>query len=149
MPRIRLIKTPIGILEIILTKSTIVSCVFVTNNDKYNFSRNKYLLWDIGAYFNGDSREFNLDFQFVGTPFQIKVWKEICKIPYGETLTYGEIAEKIGKPKSCRAVANACGANILALFIPCHRVVGKNNVGGYKWGLDKKQWLLDLEKENM
>ena len=87
----------------------------------------------------------NFGFKVKGTKFQIKVWKQIMKIPFGETKTYSEIAELIGKPKAIRAVANACGQNKLALFIPCHRVVGKNGYGGYKWGIDKKKFLLKLE----
>ncbi|AGF85579.1 hypothetical protein QJ854_gp203 [Moumouvirus goulette] len=82
-----------------------------------------------------------------GTEFQKKVWKEILLIPYGETRTYSEIALAIGNPAAIRAVANACGKNNIAIFIPCHRVVGKNNIGGYKWGLEKKIWLIELEKK--
>jgi O-6-methylguanine DNA methyltransferase len=81
-----------------------------------------------------------------GTAFQKLVWEQIKKIPYGETRTYSQIAELIGQPKSYRAVANACGQNKLAVIIPCHRVVGKNNLGGYKWGIEVKKALLELEK---
>lgn len=84
----------------------------------------------------------------VGTDFQIKVWKEIKKIPKGSTLTYKELAKKINKPKSYRAVANACGKNPYPIIIPCHRVIGSNgNIGGYsgKGGVEKKIFLLKSE----
>ena len=80
-----------------------------------------------------------------GTPFQKEVWQEIIKIPCGQVRTYSDIAKTIGRPNSYRAVANACGQNKIALFVPCHRVIGKSNLGGYKWGLDKKKALLELE----
>jgi len=83
-----------------------------------------------------------------GTPFQQKVWKEVCKIPYGKTRTYEEIAKRIGKPKSVRAVANAIGANTLAVVVPCHRVIRKDgSLGGYRWGIPKKKKLLLQESK--
>ena len=84
-----------------------------------------------------------------GTEFQKKVWKEILKIPKGQTRTYKDIALSIGSPKSYRAVANACGKNPYPIIIPCHRVIGSNgNVGGYsdKGGVKKKIFLLKSEK---
>ncbi len=82
-----------------------------------------------------------------GTAFQKKVWDTLRLIPPGETLTYEQVASHIGMPKSIRAVANACANNKLALLIPCHRVVRKDGTpSGYRWGLDKKEKLLDLEK---
>jgi len=84
----------------------------------------------------------------IGTEFQIKVWKEIKKIPKGSPLTYKELAKKINKPKAYRAVANACGKNPYPIIIPCHRVIGSNgNVGGYsdKGGVKKKIFLLKSE----
>lgn len=138
------IKTPIGTIKIVSKNGVIISSKFV--DKKINSFTDNTIREDIDNYFSGASDNFQSTYKLIGTDFQIKVWKEICKIPYGETLSYGEIAKRIGDPKSCRAVANACGQNQLAIFVPCHRVVGKNNMGGYKWGLDKKQWLLDLRK---
>ena len=84
-----------------------------------------------------------------GTAFQIKVWKEIAKIPYGETRTYKQLAESIGHPKSYRAVANACGKNPYAPYVPCHRVIRSDgNLGGYsaKGGVRKKRRMLEEEQ---
>jgi O-6-methylguanine DNA methyltransferase len=81
-----------------------------------------------------------------GTLFQQKVWREIQRIPWGQVMTYRELAERIGHPNSYRAVANACGANPLLLFIPCHRVVGKSSLGGYRGGRDLKLELLKRER---
>ncbi|HNQ14484.1 MAG TPA: methylated-DNA--[protein]-cysteine S-methyltransferase, partial [Pyrinomonadaceae bacterium] len=80
------------------------------------------------------------------TAFQMRVWEELRKIPYGETLSYQKVADKIGKPKSVRAVAAACAANRVALVIPCHRVVRSNgDVSGYKWGVERKRVILKRE----
>lgn len=100
---------------------------------------------DFDNYFKGG--QLKQSYQFPkGTQFQISVWKEIICIPYGQVKTYSEIAEAIGKPKAYRAVANACGANPLALYIPCHRVVSLKGLGGYSFGIPLKKKLLQLEK---
>ena len=89
------------------------------------------------------------EFPTIGTPdgtdFQKSVWRELKKIPRGQTRTYGEIAAAIGKPKAVRAVGSACGANPLPVFIPCHRVVAKNGLGGFGSGLPWKVLLLTME----
>jgi len=97
--------------------------------------------------------QFDSDFfdscplQLKGTPFQVKVWLELTQIPFGTTVTYGTIAQRLGFPRGVRAVAAACGANPLAVVVPCHRVVGKNgNLTGYRWGLELKQRLLQQEQ---
>lgn len=85
----------------------------------------------------------------VGTEFQIKVWQHTLKIHQNKTVYYQELAQKIDRPRAFRAVAQALGANKIAYFIPCHRVVNKNgNLGDYRWGIDKKRALLDAEKNN-
>jgi AraC family transcriptional regulator of adaptative response/methylated-DNA-[protein]-cysteine methyltransferase len=84
------------------------------------------------------------------TAFQLKVWKYLQSIPYGEVQSYGEIAAALGNPKATRAVARACAANKVAIVIPCHRVIrGTGELGGYKWGLDRKRVLLDTERSGM
>lgn len=83
----------------------------------------------------------------VGTEFQKAVWSELLKIPRGETTTYSELSKRLGKEKSYRAVANACGANPISLLIPCHRVVRSDgSLSGYRWGIEKKAKLLEHEK---
>lgn len=82
-----------------------------------------------------------------GTDFQKAVWRALRDIPSGETVTYSELASRIGKPESVRAVAAACGANPIAVIVPCHRVIGKDgSLTGYAWGIEKKRMLLDREK---
>ncbi len=100
----------------------------------------------IKAYFNGRQNRFFLPLHIKGTPFQKAVWEALRTIPYGQTRTYSQIAEQIGRPTSCRAVGNACAQNPLLLFIPCHRVLAANGIGGFTGGLSVKQALLQLEK---
>jgi AraC family transcriptional regulator of adaptative response/methylated-DNA-[protein]-cysteine methyltransferase len=91
--------------------------------------------------------DFTLDAQ--GTPFQKRVWKALRAIPAGMTISYGELARQVGAPESVRAVASACGANLTALAVPCHRVVSKDgSLGGYRWGVERKRALLDREKRS-
>ena len=97
------------------------------------------------AYFQGKRREFDLPLVLEGTPFQKAVWEELQNIPFGQTVSYSDIAERIGKPTAYRAVANAIGANPLPVIIPCHRVTAKNGLGGYSGGIAKKRWLLRHE----
>ena len=98
------------------------------------------------AYFARELRRFDLPLQPCGTPFQLAVWRELQRIPYGETITYGELAQRAGNPKGSRAVGAANGCNPLPIVIPCHRVIGSNgNLTGFGGGLGVKQMLLDLE----
>ena len=108
----------------------------------------RYPLVDIYTYIQEHYHNINVD-DLHGTLFQKSVWKEILKIPIGSTKTYQQIAEAVGCKRSYRAVANACGQNQLALVIPCHRVVGKHNIGGYRWGMELKMRLLDYEKNKI
>lgn len=103
----------------------------------------------ISEYLEGKRKDFNVPLRLNGSDFKIKVWKELCKIPYGKTITYKELAERIESPNACRAVANACGANPFPIIIPCHRVIASGGKsGGYTGGLDIKLALLDLENQN-
>jgi len=102
----------------------------------------------LAASILGEDLHFDIPVDVAGTPFQKAVWNAIRSIPHGRTETYAQIAEKIGHPKSVRAVASACGANPLAVFTPCHRVVradGKST--GYAWGMDRKRAILQLERQ--
>ena len=103
----------------------------------------------ISEYLEGNRKQFNIPLRLEGTEFRMKVWTEMRKIPYGETITYKELAHRIGSPDACRAVANACGANPCPILIPCHRVVASGGkTGGYTGGLDIKLALLEIEKQN-
>jgi O-6-methylguanine DNA methyltransferase len=97
-------------------------------------------------YFAGDRTEFDLPLSPTGTPFQNTVWNELAKIPFGETISYTDLAERVGRPGSHRAVGAANGRNPLPIVIPCHRVIGKSGkLTGYAGGLEAKQKLLELE----
>ena len=99
------------------------------------------------AYFCGELQDFTLALNPKGTPFQLAVWRELVKIPYGRTVTYGELAKRLGNPQASRAVGLANGANPIAIIQPCHRVMGANGkLTGFGGGLDVKQRLLDLER---
>jgi methylated-DNA-[protein]-cysteine S-methyltransferase len=98
-------------------------------------------------YFAGKRKGFDLPLKLEGTDFQKAVWQALIDIPYGETLTYKDVAEKIGRPKAARAVGSGCNRNKIAVVIPCHRVVGSSGkLTGYAGGLSKKDFLLELEK---
>ena len=97
-------------------------------------------------FFAGKRKEFDVPLLFVGTDFQKTVWNERLKIPFGTTVSYGEMARRIGMPKAVRAVANANGANAISILAPCHRVIGSDHsLTGYGGGLDVKRTLLELE----
>jgi len=97
-------------------------------------------------YYAGKRTEFDLALNLTGTKFQESVWKELQRIEYGETISYGELANRLGKPKAVRAAAAAVGRNPASLVVPCHRVVGANgSLTGYAGGIKRKQGLLALE----
>ncbi|MBF2753823.1 MAG: methylated-DNA--[protein]-cysteine S-methyltransferase [Gammaproteobacteria bacterium AqS3] len=100
------------------------------------------------AYFAGELRDFDLDLDLSGTEFQRSVWKRLSEIDYGEIDHYGAIAEGLGRRRAARAVGAACGANRIAIVIPCHRVLGSSGLTGYAGGLAAKQYLLRLENEH-
>ena len=103
----------------------------------------------LDEYFREERRTFNVPLLFVGTDFQKQVWRQLLEIPYGHTVSYGEMARQLGKPSAVRAVANANGANAISIFAPCHRVIGSNHsLTGYGGGLEAKRFLLRLEGLN-
>ena len=100
----------------------------------------------ISEYLKGERQAFDIDFSNLpGTEFQQDVLREMLKIPFGETRSYKQIAESVGKPKAYRAVANVCSINPYPIVIPCHRVVGSNGIGGFSLGIDMKSQLMKLE----
>lgn len=102
---------------------------------------------ELQAYFDGRCMKFKTPLSPLGTIFQKCAWEELLRTPYGHTRSYTDQAKALGKPNAYRAVANANGANPIAIVIPCHRIVHKDGgLGGYASGLDRKQWLLDHEK---
>jgi methylated-DNA-[protein]-cysteine S-methyltransferase len=102
------------------------------------------------AYFGGELEKFDLPLAPEGTPFQLGVWRSLCDIPYGETISYGELAGRIGNAKASRAVGLANGSNPIPIVIPCHRVIGSNGkLTGYGGGLPIKEKLLALERRQL
>ena len=96
----------------------------------------------------GNNKTLDLPPDVQATAFQMRVWEALRKIPYGKTVSYSDIAEKIGNKNAVRAVATACASNRIALVIPCHRVVGKDgSLSGYRWGIERKKAILEREKE--
>lgn len=105
-------------------------------------------LAQLDDYFEGRLRQFDLDLGIQGTDFQKQVWQQLVKIPYGQTISYGELAKRIGNPKAGRAVGMANGKNPVSIIIPCHRVIGADgSLTGFGGGMDVKQQLLALEKK--
>jgi len=101
------------------------------------------------AYFDGELKNFDLPLSLEGTEFQLRVWKSLCAIPYGQTISYGQLARLIGSPKAARAVGLANGSNPIPIIVPCHRVIGSNgSLVGYGGGLSNKKTLLFLEKKH-
>jgi methylated-DNA-[protein]-cysteine S-methyltransferase len=106
-----------------------------------------HVMDELAAYFSGSLTRFTVTLAPRGTPFQLRVWQALCDIPYGETISYGELARRVGDPKASRAVGLANGANPVSIIVPCHRVIGSNgSLTGYGGGLPIKQALLALER---
>jgi methylated-DNA-[protein]-cysteine S-methyltransferase len=104
----------------------------------------------LGEYFAGERREFDLPLDPVGTPFQESAWLELRRIPYGQTISYGEQARRLGDPNKSRAVGAANGRNPISIIVPCHRVIGANgSLTGFAAGVDAKAWLLRHEQGSL
>lgn len=135
-----------GVREIFINKkqslSVHSSALRISPDDKIVFNVFKQLK----EYFNRERKEFDVSLEIIGTEFQKRVWDELTKIPYGETISYGELANRMGDKNLMRAVAAANGANPIPIIIPCHRVIGADgSLTGYGGGLHVKQKLLELE----
>ena len=144
-------KSKFGIIKICTDNNKIS---FVKKIEKNNFNNNttgkseliSKTIIQLEEYFAGKRKIFDLPIKLIGTEFQIKVWNELKKIPYGETRSYKQIAESIGNPKAVRAVGLANNKNPITIIIPCHRVIGSNGkLVGYAGGINMKKQLLDLE----
>lgn len=140
--------SPVGILEICTTENELISVLYV-EEAKESSERPEILqevIKQLDEYFNGDRKKFDIKFKLQGTEFQKKVWTALTDIPYGETVSYKNIATKIGNEKAVRAVGSANGKNIINIIVPCHRVIGANkSLTGYGGGLHRKSWLLKHE----
>ena len=155
MIQYRTINSPIGLLILagrgsVLTNLRMVDQTYEPGRagwspDPGAFSR---AVDQLEAYFAGELTDFDIELDLRGTEFQQRVWKALLTIPYGETRSYGEIAEQIGAPGAARAVGLANGHNPIAIVVPCHRVIGAGgSLTGYGGGLDRKRTLLELEKQ--
>ena len=143
------LSSPIGILEIISTETVVISCSFVEKEEITSETSPilEEALNQLELYFKGKITNFNLKLLLDGTEFQKQVWNELQKIPFGYTVSYQEVAKRIGKKKAVRAVGNANGKNPISIIIPCHRVTGSDGkLVGYGGGLEKKRWLIQFEK---
>lgn len=150
----RTIDSPIGLLTLaghgpVLTNLRMVDQTYEPNRAGWSPDPRAFeaAVDQLGAYFAGELTDFDLELELRGTEFQRRVWRALLAIPYGETRSYGEIAEQIGAPGSARAVGWANGHNPIAIVVPCHRVIGASgSLTGYGGGLDRKRTLLALEK---
>ena len=150
------IASPVGALKLVANNKGLVAILWENDDPKRvrldeltENPRHPILLQteqQLGEYFTGKRTAFAINLDMVGTEFQKKVWEALLAIPYGETLTYADIARQIGKPTAFRAVGAANGRNPLSIVTPCHRAIGSNGaLTGFAGGLDAKQYLLTLE----
>ena len=142
--------SPLGQLKLQCSDEHIKALLFV---DEVSETSNEHQLLQLCAsqleeYFSGKRKEFDLPLKQDGTEFQSKVWNLLCRIPYGKTISYNELAKLYGDLKAIRAVASANGRNNLAIIVPCHRVIGSDqSLTGYAGGLWRKKWLLEHENK--
>lgn len=144
-----LIQTPIGNVLAQADDKALYSLDFTNSDASQTNSKNPLLLQlktELKGYFEGKRKKFTVPLAPLGTPFQTSVWNTLCRIPYGETISYATEAEMLGRPTAVRAVANANGKNPISILIPCHRVIASNGgIGGYSGGIWRKEFLLKLE----
>lgn len=144
-------ESPIGLLTIGSIENDIVFCQFGQYDGEGIHQKNeclKKIIQQLNEYFQGKRKQFDFTYRYLrGTVFQHKVWDALLTIPYGQTVSYQEIAQMIDSPKAYRAVGNANHHNPIVIMLPCHRVItAKHQLGGYGGGIDKKAFLLQLEK---
>ena len=146
-----IINSPIGFLQIVESCGKIIEIrESDSTNQQFVKNRNEILHnaeQQIAAYFEGHLKEFSFQIKLEGTEFQKDVWEECRRIPYGQVRTYSDIAIAIGKPNAGRAVGMALRDNPILLIVPCHRVISKNGVGGFRLGSAIKMGLIELEQK--
>lgn len=139
--------SPVGILKIVSNGKAITEIKISEMQEKsVSDILTKAVLKQLNEYFDGERKIFNFPIEPSGTIFQKEVWNVLLNIPYGESFTYGEVAEKIGNKNASRAVGNAVGKNPILIAIPCHRVFASNGLGGFSAGIEVKKQLLKIEK---
>jgi methylated-DNA-[protein]-cysteine S-methyltransferase len=152
------IESPVGPLLLVADEGGLRRIEFVTGRSPVQTDprwhddgeRLRETVRQLRAYFAGELEAFDLPLAPEGTPFQLAVWNRLCEIPYGETISYGELARRIGNPNASRAVGLANGSNPIPIVIPCHRVIGSNGkLTGYGGGLPIKEKLLALERRQL
>lgn len=147
-------KSPVGLLTIVNDGFYLTHILYGNHSCDFTFEQknsiNARVMSELNEYFNGTRKIFDIPIKFDGTDFQKKVWNALCKIPYGETRSYSDIADLIGKPTAVRAIGTANAKNPIAIIIPCHRVVNANgSLAGYSGGSYAKKKLLELEKSTL
>ncbi len=145
---ISVINSPLGSIIIEGTMEAISRIEFTIPQTEKNHTSDLHnnCIKQLNEYFEGTRTDFNFPIDQEGTPFQQEVWKVLLTIPYGQTISYIQLAKQLGDEKAVRAVAGANGKNKIAIVVPCHRVIGnKNTLTGYAGGLEKKKWLLQHE----
>ena len=145
---ISVINSPLGSIIIEGTMEAISRIEFTIPQTEKNHTSDLHYncIKQLNEYFEGTRTDFNFPIDQEGTPFQQEVWKVLLTIPYGQTISYIQLAKQLGDEKAVRAVAGANGKNKIAIVVPCHRVIGnKNTLTGYAGGLEKKKWLLQHE----
>ncbi|HPE76492.1 MAG TPA: methylated-DNA--[protein]-cysteine S-methyltransferase [Draconibacterium sp.] len=145
------IETPVGYLELTSDQHFLLSVSFAENNGMMTDIQPDILkesVQQITEFFEGTRKEFDLKLKPAGTDFQLKVWEEVKKVPFGKTVSYLDIAIKTGSKNNTRAVGLANGKNPIPIIIPCHRIIGTNGkLTGYAGGLERKKWLLQHESQ--
>jgi len=141
-------ESPIGLVEVGATDDAVTSLFFV--EDRKEGAASNVLCAEtvrqLAEYFDGKREDFDLPLELTGTEFQRQVWTELTSIPFGQTVSYGDLARSIGKPSAVRAVGSANGDNPISIIVPCHRVIGSDGgLTGYGGGLERKEWLLKHE----
>ncbi|WP_214813507.1 MULTISPECIES: methylated-DNA--[protein]-cysteine S-methyltransferase [Exiguobacterium] len=147
------VETPIGVLEIIGAEQVVQSILFVERESKRSMEQDvpnvlRQCRDELNAYFRGERMTFTFPTEQIGTTFQHDVWDALQTIPYAETASYRELAERVKRPTAVRAVGATNGRNKLSIVVPCHRVIGSTGkLTGYAGGLWRKEWLLQHEKQ--
>jgi methylated-DNA-[protein]-cysteine S-methyltransferase len=145
------VSSPLGVLQLVSDEKRLLELNWQCAHRQLSKSNHTVAILtaaadELSQFFSGARRNFSVPLQPHGTGFQLSVWSELQKVGWGETCTYREIAERLGKPKGFRAVGGAVGRNPIPIFIPCHRIVGANGaLTGFSGGLDNKQILLGCE----